>query len=154
LPAYQHGIPPLTMDVVLLILRLGILVFLYGFLGIILFLLLRDLSGKSSSDEPAVPHGHLTVISSEDPAVEIGTEYRLQPLTSLGRSPQNTVTIPDSYASAWNSLLTWHDGRWWVEDRNSRNGTQLNGQPISGATVISSGDIIGVGRTHLKLELE
>jgi pSer/pThr/pTyr-binding forkhead associated (FHA) protein len=41
-----------------------------------------------------------------------------------------------------------------LEDQNSRNGTQLNGERISDPTVVSTGDVIGVGRTQLKLELE
>ena len=142
------------MDILLLILRLGMALVLYGFLGVILFLLLRDLSGWSLGARPTAPSGRLIVVSSEDSAVEIGAEFRLQPFTSLGRSSQNIVTIPDNYASAWNSLLTWHDGHWWLEDRNSRNGTKVNDQSILGSTMISSGDVIGVGRTQLKLEVD
>ena len=142
------------MDILLLILRLGIALVLYGFLGAILFLLLRDLRGLSAGAQAAVPSGRLIVVSSEDSAVEIGAEFRLQPFTSLGRSSQNIVTISDSYASTWNSLLTWHDGHWWLEDRNSRNGTRINDQAISGSTVVSSNDIIGIGLTQLKLEVD
>lgn len=139
------------MDILLLILRLGMALVLYGFLGAILFLLLR---GLSVGAQPAVPSGRLIVVSSEDSAVEIGAEFRLQPFTSLGRSSQNIVTIPDSYASTWNSLLTWHDGHWWLEDRNSRNGTRINDQTISGSTVISNSDIIGIGLTQIRLEVD
>jgi len=142
------------MDILLLILRLGMAIVLYGFLGVILGLLLRDLSGTATGVQQTVLTGRLIVISSEDQAVEIGSEFRLQPFTSIGRSSQNIITIPDSYASSWNSLLTWHDGHWWLEDRNSRNGTRINDQPIVSSTVISGGDIIGVGRTQLKLEVD
>jgi pSer/pThr/pTyr-binding forkhead associated (FHA) protein len=51
-------------------------------------------------------------------------------------------------------LLTLREGQWWLEDQGSRNGTLLNGTRIAGPTVVSAGDVIGVGRTQLKLELE
>ena len=84
----------------------------------------------------------------------MGTTFPLQPITSIGRSPANTILIPDTYASAQHTLLTWREGQWWLEDRGSRNGTVLNDVRINGPTVVSAGDIIGVGRTQLKLEVE
>jgi pSer/pThr/pTyr-binding forkhead associated (FHA) protein len=41
-----------------------------------------------------------------------------------------------------------------LEDQASRNGTLLNGTRLTGPTVVSAGDVIGVGLTQLKLELE
>jgi len=142
------------MDVILLALRLGMLVILYAFFGAALLVILREYSSRSLATMPRAALGHLTVISSEDPAVRMGAQFPVQPLTLLGRSPQNTVTVPDTYASAWNSLLSWHDGQWWLEDRNSRNGTFLNQKGVSRPTVVSNGDIIGIGRTQFVLELE
>jgi pSer/pThr/pTyr-binding forkhead associated (FHA) protein len=42
--------------------------------------------------------------------------------------------------------------QWWLEDLNSRNGTLLNDVPLHEATVVSPGDIITIGSTHLKIE--
>ncbi|MEA3341299.1 MAG: FHA domain-containing protein, partial [Chloroflexota bacterium] len=58
------------------------------------------------------------------------------------------------YASTQHTLLTWREGQWWLEDQGSRNGTRLNSARISSPTVVSTGDVIGVGHTELKLELE
>jgi len=41
-----------------------------------------------------------------------------------------------------------------VADRNSSNGTLLNGELVREPTVISSGDLIGIGQIQFKLELE
>jgi pSer/pThr/pTyr-binding forkhead associated (FHA) protein len=73
-------------------------------------------------------------------------------VTSIGRSPGNTIVIPDTYASSQHALLTWREGQWWLADQNSRNGTTLNGAAIQNPTIVSSGDVIGVGRMQLRLE--
>jgi pSer/pThr/pTyr-binding forkhead associated (FHA) protein len=144
------------MDVLLLALRLLLAALLYAFLGAVLLMLWRDLRRATAERETALPESQLLVLTTPDDEVgqpAPGTVLTLQPVTSIGRSPSNTVVIPDSYASSQHALLTWREGRWWLEDRNSRNGTMLNGRPIEHSAPVSSGDVIGVGRTQLKLEV-
>ena len=141
------------MDILLLALRLLLATLLYAFLATVLAMLWRDLRQATTSREAARPDGRLVIIHTEDETLAVGTAFPLQPVTSIGRSPSNTILIPDTYASAQHTLLTWREGQWWLEDRDSRNGTLLNDTCISGPTVMSAGDIIGVGRTQLKLEL-
>ncbi len=74
-----------------------------------------------------------------------GQTYPLLPLTSLGRSPTNTIPISDDYASGEHALVALRSGQWWLEDRQSRNGTTINGMPITQPVIITDGDIIGVG---------
>jgi hypothetical protein len=142
------------MDVLLLALRILLAVLLYAFLAAVLAMLWRDLRQATAGRETARSGGQLVVLHTADEALAIGTAFPLQPVTSIGRSPTNTVPVPDTYASAQHTLLTWREGQWWLEDRGSRNGTLLNGTRIDGPTVVSAGDVIGVGRTQLKLELE
>ena len=143
------------MDILLLVLRLALAGVLYAFLGAILLMLWRDLQQSAGRRAPVQPAGHLVVVQSageeaEDPVV--GALLPLRPVTSIGRSPSNTIVIPDTYASSQHALLTWREGQWWLTDQNSRNGTTLNGTHIQDPTIVSSGDIIGVGRTQLRLE--
>jgi pSer/pThr/pTyr-binding forkhead associated (FHA) protein len=146
------------MDVLLLVLRLLLAVLLYGFLGVVIFVLWRDLRQATVRREAVRPSGQLVVLDAETEEAEdslaVGTVFPLQLLTSIGRSPSNTILIPDTYASAQHTLMTWREGQWWVEDLDSRNGTLLNGVRITGPTVVSAGDVIGVGCTRLKLETE
>jgi len=142
------------MDIVLLALRILLAILLYAFLAAVFVMLWRDLRQAATSREATRPGGQLVVLSAADDALAAGTVFHLQPVTSIGRSPNNTISIPDTYASAQHTLLTWREGQWWLEDRDSRNGTLLNGARISGPAVVSAGDVIGVGRTQLKLELE
>jgi hypothetical protein len=142
------------MDVLLLALRLLMAVLLYAFLAAVLVMLWRDLRQATAGREAARPGGQLVVLHAADEALAVGTTFSLQPLTSIGRSPTNTIPIPDTYASAQHALLTLREGQWSLEDLDSRNGTLLNGVRIDGPTVVSAGDVIGVGRSQLKLELE
>jgi len=142
------------MDILLLVLRVLLAILLYAFLAAVLAMLWHDLRQATTSREVARPSGRLVVLHATDDALATGTAFPLQPVTSIGRSPANTVSVPELYASAQHSLLALREGQWWLEDRGSRNGTLLNGTRIAGPTVVSAGDVIGVGRTQLKLELD
>lgn len=142
------------MDILLLALRILLAVLLYAFLAAVLLMLWRDLRQATTGGETTRRSGQLVVLETEDEALAEGTAFPLQPITSIGRSPSNTIPIPDTYASARHALLSWREGQWWLEDRDSRNGTLLNGTPIDSPTVVSASDVIGVGRTRLKLELD
>ncbi len=137
----------------LLILRLVLAILLYAFLGSVFWILWRDLRQDDRREVRERPQGRLVIIASSVPELEVGTTFSLQAVNSIGRSPTNTIAIPDRYASAQHSLLSWREGQWWLEDRNSRNGTLLNDTPISMPTIVSAGDVIGIGHTRLKLEL-
>lgn len=142
------------MDIFLLVLRILLVVALYAFLGTVTLMLWRDLRQVSVEHETACPVGRLVIIETKEDEIAVGSTFPIQPVTSIGRSPSNTITIPDTYASAQHALLTWREGQWWLEDRNSRNGTLLNGASIDKPAIISAGDVIGVGNTRLRFEVE
>jgi len=142
------------MDILLLVLRLLLTILLYAFLAAVLLMLWRDLRRTLASRATDRPHTQLIVLDTEVETISSGVAFPLQPVTSVGRAQSNTICIPDAYASAQHALLTWREGQWWLEDCDSRNGTLLNDARINSPTVVSSGDVIGVGRTRLKLELE
>jgi hypothetical protein len=149
------------MDLLLLLLRLLLAAALYLFLGAMLYLLWRNLRRSSEGDRVAPRrYGRLVVVSVPPGTkelggtLEVGASFPIQPVTSLGRSATNTILIPDAYASSEHALLIYRAGQWWLEDRGSRNGTTLNAVVISSPTVVSAGDILGIGQVGLKLEFE
>ncbi len=142
------------MDILLLALRILLAILLYAFLAAVLLMLWRDLREATVDREPTRRDGHLIVLETADETLAAGKTFPLQSVTSIGRSLSNTIPVPDTYASAQHALLTWREGQWWLEDRDSRNGTLLNGTRINGPTVVSGGDVIGIGSAQLKLELE
>jgi pSer/pThr/pTyr-binding forkhead associated (FHA) protein len=145
------------MDILLLVLRLALAGLLYAFLGVVLLMLWRDLRGTSLERTAIRPRGRLVVVeaASDQPEnLSAGTSFSLQPVTSIGRSPSNTIFIADTYASSQHALLAWREGHWWLEDRDSRNGTKLNGEPVEGPVIVATGDLISVGQTKLRLEVD
>ena len=146
--------PDITLAIILFILRVLAALSLIVFLISMLALLWRDHRTVVRELELRQRRrGQLTVVSKQD-APLTGTAYPLLPLTSIGRAFTNTITIDDTFASNEHALFTLRSGQWWLEDRGSSNGTLLNGYRIEEPTVISTGDIIGIGRIELKIELE
>ncbi len=139
------------MEEVLLALRFLLAALLYAFLVAVAWILWRDLRRATWGGRPQ-PVGRLVVVEAGAADLEVGAAFSLQEVTSLGRAPSNRVHLSDPYVSAHHALLTWRDGRWWLEDLGSRNGTTLNGEPVTRPTVVSTGDLIGVGRVVLRLE--
>lgn len=85
--------------------------------------------------------------------IVMGDKQPLYPLTTLGRSNTNTISIADSFASNEHAMIALRDGQWWLEDRKSRNGTTLNEMLITQPIIMTNGDIIGIGSTRFRLEL-
>ena len=81
-----------------------------------------------------------------------GTLLKLAPFTTIGRSESNAIIISDPYASAEHALILWRGGQWWLEDRDSRNGTLLNDIPVEEPLVVGQGDVIGIGQMQFKFE--
>ena len=139
----------------LFLLRLALAVLLYAFLGGILYLLWLDLRrAMAVAQARDRARGRLVLIACDLPSPQVGEAFPLLPITSMGRASTNTISLPDETASLEHALITQRNGKWWLEDLDSRNGTTLNGQAVTMPTVISAGDLIGLGRAQFKLELE
>lgn len=143
-------------ELILLLLRCVSGLLLITFL-IILFVVIWREYQKVTFDSEAQrrSYGKLVVLHEIDGKYMVtGESYSLVPLTSLGRSPTNTIPINDTFASSEHALIALRNGQWWLEDRQSRNGTMLNDIPLTQPMVITAGDIIGIGKLKLRLELE
>ena len=69
----------------------------------------------------------------------------------LGREPVNDIVIADDEQMSGRHLRIFlREGRYFLEDTNSTNGTFLNGERIASAVPLDSGDLIKAGRTILK----
>ena len=144
-----------TGDVALFILRLLSAGLLVSALLAVVWFLWRDLQMAGVPPQArAEKLGRLELLALLDGELRgTGTGFELRPYTRIGRAPTNTVSIDDTYVSADHALLVLRDGRWWLEDQNSRNGTVLNGHAIAQPTIVMDGDIIEVGNRAFRLEL-
>jgi hypothetical protein len=71
---------------------------------------------------------------------------------SIGRSKDADVRIDDRYASSVHARLFSREGRHFVEDMNSTNGTTLNGAELNGEAELVDGDTIQIGDTVFRFE--
>src|SRR5689334_16285727 len=134
----------------LFVLRLSLAVLLYAFLGTLLWMLWQDVrTAAKITSTRAQRMGRLVIIEPSASTLAPGTAFPLMPMTSLGRAPTSTAPLPDDTASLEHALLYLKDGKWWLEDLDSRNGTQLNETLITQPSLVVSGDVIGIGRVKL-----
>jgi pSer/pThr/pTyr-binding forkhead associated (FHA) protein len=144
----------MSPEVVLLLLRLLSAAVLLAFLGLFAWLIYKDLQVTTAVlNQKQQTSGHLRVIANEADEPAVGTLLPLRPLTSIGRAQNSTVVIDESYVSQEHALLLQRGEQWWLEDLGSRNGTLLNGMPLTETAVVSSGDMITIGTVQLKVEL-
>jgi pSer/pThr/pTyr-binding forkhead associated (FHA) protein len=70
-------------------------------------------------------------------------------ITTLGRTPANTVQLSDSLASRKHCLIKLETDVYLLRDLKSGNGTSVNGQRIKDHW-LEDGDLIKIGNTVLK----
>jgi len=73
----------------------------------------------------------------------------------LGRFPTNDIVIPDPYVSRRHARIFYRNGKWFIEDLGSTNGTIVDNEDIrgKGTRELKDGSEIVVGLTILKASL-
>jgi hypothetical protein len=72
-------------------------------------------------------------------------------LIAIGRRPDNNIVLDDKFVSGRHAVVGFAQGRYYVEDLKSSNGTLLNGKPVQRAE-LNDGDIIRVGALEVRFE--
>lgn len=87
--------------------------------------------------------------------IQLGNRWtdvlRLQPEQSvfIGRSSECQIVVRDERVSRKHARISYASDGWIVEDLGSRNGTHVDGKPISPARPLSEGNMISVGACHV-----
>jgi hypothetical protein len=63
-----------------------------------------------------------------------GKQRELKEPLTIGRGPENDLTIASRAVSRKHAAIVQREGRWYVEDRGSYNGTFLNGTRVNPGT--------------------
>lgn len=80
--------------------------------------------------------------------------FMLNPgLSKVGRAPDSQVLLNDRDVSRWHASITVDRDSVVVEDRNSANGTQVDGTPISTPTRLESGSTVAFGQVEFSVEV-
>ena len=64
---------------------------------------------------------------------------------TIGRAPDNDLSIENSSLSRRHAVIESFEGIVQITDCGSQNGTEVNGVPIAGGTVLHDGDVITLG---------
>ena len=68
-------------------------------------------------------------------------------IITLGRDITNDIVINDPEVSRHHMRITRTTGGFTIEDLGSTNGTFINGQRVTGARPLRTGDMVGLGET-------
>jgi hypothetical protein len=82
----------------------------------------------------------------------VGRTYPLEEgEISIGREPSNMISINDAEVSGKHARLLWREEGFLLEDFGSTNGSFVNGQRLSGSTMLRAGDLIALGENVVLL---
>lgn len=62
----------------------------------------------------------------------------------IGRGSDADIVLPERQVSRYHSKIFYRDGRYFLEDLDSKNGTFLNGQQVKGTAPLQDGDEIQI----------
>lgn len=155
----------MSYDPVSVALKFGFLAVLYLFVLVIARSALKDLrrttapapdatgfhAAPAFAEAPRGPDGWLVV--ERGGGLEHGRRFDLIGGLSVGRSKEADVQIEDRYASSLHARVFSREGRFYVEDMNSTNGTLLNGATLQGEAELIDGDNVQIGDTVFRLEV-
>ena len=152
-------------DPISVALKFGFLAVLYLFVLVIARSAFKDLrrtvapapdatgfhAAPAYAEAPRGPDGWLVV--ERGGGLERDQRFDLISGLSVGRSKEADVRIDDRYASSIHARVFSREGRFFVEDMNSTNGTLLNGATLQGEAEAIDGDTVQIGDTVFRLEV-
>jgi FHA domain-containing protein len=152
-------------DPISVALKFGFIAVLYLFVLVIARSALKDLR-RTVAPAPDATGFHATPAYSDAPrgadgwliaerggGLEAEQRFDLIGGLSIGRSKDADVRIDDRYASGIHARVFSREGRFYVEDMNSTNGTLLNGATLHGEAEAIDRDTIQIGDTTFRLEV-
>ncbi|HEX8959770.1 MAG TPA: FHA domain-containing protein [Solirubrobacterales bacterium] len=154
----------MAYDPVSVALKFGFLAVLYLFLLWVARSALKDLRG-SVAPAPDATGFHPVPVYGEPPSggdswlvvergggLRAGERFDLIGGLSIGRSAEADLRIEDRYASGVHARIFSRDGRAYIEDMNSTNGTLLNDASLHGEAELIDGDVVRIGDTEFRFE--
>jgi hypothetical protein len=152
-------------DPISVALKFGFLAVLYLFVLVIARSALKDLrrtvgpapdatgfhAAPGFAEAQRAPDGWLVV--ERGGGLERDQRFDLIGGLSIGRSKESDVRIDDRYASSLHARVFSREGRFFVEDMSSTNGTLLNGATLQGEADLIDGDTVQIGDTVFRFEV-
>ncbi len=92
----------------------------------------------------------ISVVVVDGPDAGLTAALGDEPVT-FGRGTDVTLPLTDDYVSTAHARLFPHEGRWYVEDLGSTNGTYLDGARVRVPTPVPVGVPVRVGKTVVEV---
>ncbi|HKA66487.1 MAG TPA: FHA domain-containing protein [Solirubrobacterales bacterium] len=156
----------MAYDPISVALKFGFLAVLYLFLLVIARSAMKDLR-RTVSPAPDATGFHAApayaeasrgadawLVAERGGGLEPERRFDLIGGLSIGRSKESDVRIDDRYASSLHARLFSREGRYFVEDMSSTNGTLLNGATLKGEAELIDGDTVQIGDTAFRFEVQ
>lgn len=123
---------------------------LYLFLFAAVRVVWREFRRESQGPAQADHGARLEIVDPARTRLPAGDAIPLHQALSIGRERGNDLIVDEDTVSGQHARLVQRDGRWWIEDLNSTNGTLVNAHSIAGSRQLKPGDIIQIGRVSLR----
>lgn len=112
--------------------------------------------GSSVAGEgETVDQGSWALVVERSPVLPHGGAFVLPPegRVLVGRSQETDIQLRDTFVSSRHALFEVNAEGLVVEDLNSTNGTQVNGEDIDSPQPLRRGDRVEIGDTVFRVEL-
>jgi hypothetical protein len=153
-------------DPISVALKFGFLAVLYLFLLFVARSALKDLrrtvapAPDATGFHPAPAFGEPSrgtdawLVAERGGGLSAGERFDLIGGLSIGRSKDSDLQIEDRYASGFHARVFSRQGRYFIEDMNSTNGTLLGDAELKGEAELVDGDVVRIGDTELRFEVD
>jgi pSer/pThr/pTyr-binding forkhead associated (FHA) protein len=138
-------------QIVRILFALSLLTFLFLVIRVTMKELQQPVMSSIRVRQPQPRAELITVAGEEGSTVAEGVVFDIQGVATLGRAESARIVLDDTSVSAHHAMLRPIEGGWAIEDLGSRNGTLVNGRPVTSQLPIACGDAIQLGRVRLRL---
>lgn len=139
------------LPIIVLILRILMVVALYGFLIWMMITIWSDLKFHSQIlGQKKIPQ----ITLSTDADTEAGKRNFSQNEIIIGREESCDIFMPDPIISSRHARLVYRNAHWWIEDLLSTNGTFLNDERVESPAILINGDELRIGKSILLVEIQ
>ncbi len=144
-------------EIVSIVLKYVFLALLFAFVLLVSWIAYRELVGMPQPVDraPAAPKRAASRRKASLAIIDAGSRKRLKSWELrdemvIGRAAECHISLQDEFSSNIHAKVYQAEGRYYVEDLGSTNGTYVNGRRINYPTELRGGDYIKIGRTVLE----
>lgn len=132
--------------------KYSMILIIYGFIFAVLRLMYLDIRyiKKKNAENSEISRGapYLKLINLRDSiGFKVNEVYRLAEKNTIGRDKSNNICLETQYLSKSHAQIIKNNNEYYIQDMNSKNGTNVNHERISNSLYkLKNGDIVELGQ--------